>query len=218
MTMDQSRKSMLKLLGAAAALTAASAFAGEITLYEHRDFNGPSLTVNGAAPNLERNGFNDTASSLIVRDGVWEACTNAYFKGRCVELQPGAYGDLRDTVNDRISSVRQIADSPGARAPVIVGAAPPAGVARVVLYEFPNFDGRQLVIERDASLANLERMDFNDRTASMRVENGYWTFCTDGVSAASAARSARATTRGCRARSTATSRRHISTTRCTGER
>ena len=65
------------LVGAALALIASSALAGEITLYQHRDFNGSTLTVSRAAPDLERTGFNDTAASIVVREGRMSASRRA---------------------------------------------------------------------------------------------------------------------------------------------
>lgn len=260
------KKSLHVLLAAATALFAAAAVAGEVTLYQNRDFRGDSLTLGRPAPNLLATGFNDSASSIVIRDGIWEACTNIQFQGRCVTLQPGEYRML-GALNDRISSVREIVSvstapppvfvasaaprivlfeqpgfagrsveltqtmghldssrfytgagaavvyggnwrlcsddsfrgectelSPGqydslgalngrvssaellARAPIAIAPAPVAG--RVVLFDSSDFRGKSLVIDR-ASVPNLERMGFDDRTASMRIEQGTWTFCTD---------------------------------------
>jgi hypothetical protein len=58
------------LAGALLAVSVPAALAGEITLYEQRDFRGDSLTLHRAATNLDRGGLNDSVSSLIVRDGV----------------------------------------------------------------------------------------------------------------------------------------------------
>jgi Beta/Gamma crystallin len=47
-----------------------------------------------------------------------------------------------------------------------------------VMYEYPNFGGRSFVLTTDV-LRNFDPTGFNDRAASMRVERGYWMFCTD---------------------------------------
>ena len=71
--MSTERKTVLSaFVGALLAIAIPAALAGEITLYEHRDFRGDSLTLHRAAPNLQLSGLNDSASSLMVRDGVWE--------------------------------------------------------------------------------------------------------------------------------------------------
>ncbi|MDQ2964189.1 MAG: beta/gamma crystallin family protein [Pseudomonadota bacterium] len=258
------------LVGVLLALCVPVAQAGEITLYEHPDFRGDSLTLHRGAPNLERSGLNDRISSLIVRAGVWEVCSDAFFRGSCAQLRPGEYRRLDGPLSDRISSVREIVtpaevappivlasaeprialfELPGFRGGAIeltqtngkldripayagadavivyagtwrlcsreyyrgecfdfvpgryenlglltgrvrsaelvaitgapVGVAPPVvGAGRAVLYEYPNFRGESFAIDR-RELANLDRMGFGDRAASMRIEEGYWMFCTD---------------------------------------
>jgi len=49
----------------------------------------------------------------VVSDGSWEACTEAFFRGRCAELVPGNYSNLSATLGGMIVSVRQIAYDPG---------------------------------------------------------------------------------------------------------
>src|SRR5947208_5469360 len=65
--------------------------AAEITLFEHDSLNGRRLPSNGNIPNLANTGFNDVASSVIVRSGTWQLCDDAYFRGHCVTLAPGQY-------------------------------------------------------------------------------------------------------------------------------
>jgi hypothetical protein len=76
-----------------------NASAAEITLFEGPNFQGRSMTLRGEADNLDRTGFNDRTSSIIVRDGVWEVCVDAYFQGGCTRLQPGEYPQLVDCNN-----------------------------------------------------------------------------------------------------------------------
>jgi beta/gamma crystallin len=276
------------LAGAVLAVIASSALAGEITLYQNRDFRGDTLTLHRAAPDLERTGFNDSASSMVVREGVWEVCTDPFYRGNCTRLQPGEYNRLEGALNDRIASVREIvgvsvappvaAPSPpiavappvAAAPPVVATAGPrivlygqpgfagsgveitethgkldripsyapasaaivyggtwrlctreyyrgqcadftpgrydslgglngriysaelisaapaPVGVVvptpsaegRVVLYDMPDFSGSSLAIDRRET-PNLDWLGFGDRAASMRIESGYWMFCTD---------------------------------------
>lgn len=94
------------------ALTGASAFGGEITLYERSGFDGQSMTTGVAQPNLARRGFNDFASSVVVSDGTWEACTEPNFGGRCAQLAPGPYAKLSRELHGGVASVRQIGDEP----------------------------------------------------------------------------------------------------------
>jgi hypothetical protein len=47
-----------------------------------------------------------------------------------------------------------------------------------VLYEGADFRGRSFEITRDV-VRNLDRTNFNDRAASLRVYSGYWIFFSD---------------------------------------
>ncbi len=114
------------------ALLASSVSAGQMTLYEHPGFQGRSVATTDALPNLERSAFDDVASSAVVAQGTWEACTEPYFRGTCAQLVPGAYGTLNGQLSSVVRSVREIDDqlrpariviSPDAT-PVAVSAAP----------------------------------------------------------------------------------------------
>jgi len=98
---------IFKTLAVAGAVAFAVQAAAEVTFFEHEGFQGQQFTASGAVPNFERSGFNDRASSVIVRGGWWELCDDARFSGSCVTLRPGSYGSLASMgLNDRISSVR----------------------------------------------------------------------------------------------------------------
>ena len=80
-----------------------------ITFYESEGFRGRTFTTDRQVGNLERFGFNDRASSIIVERGRWEVCDEARFAGRCAILRPGRYDSLsRMGMNDRISSLRPV--------------------------------------------------------------------------------------------------------------
>ena len=95
-------------LGAAAVLLASQAMA-QITLYEHDGFRGQALTTDRRVGDLQRQGFNDRVSSIVVERGRWEVCDDARFEGRCVVLRRGSYDSMEPFgMNDRISSVRPV--------------------------------------------------------------------------------------------------------------
>ncbi len=126
--------------------------------------------------------FNDRAESIIVRDGVWEVCTDAQFGGRCVRLQPGEYPNLQGIAEPSASRRRARSRNIRLRRRLAAaGKAKPAatgGPARAVLYEGEDFRGRSFEIQRNV-VRNLDRTSFNDRAASLRVYGGYWIFCSD---------------------------------------
>ena len=72
-------------LGAAAVVVAAQATA-EVVLYEHDDFQGQSFTTKRSLDKFRRDGFNDRASSAVVRGERWEVCEDRRFRGRCIVL------------------------------------------------------------------------------------------------------------------------------------
>jgi uncharacterized protein YcfJ len=83
--------------------------AAQVTFYEREGFQGQSFTTEQQVGNLQRSGFNDRASSVVVLGDRWEVCEDARFSGRCVVLRPGRYPSLAAMgLNDRISSVRDV--------------------------------------------------------------------------------------------------------------
>jgi hypothetical protein len=132
--------------------------------------------------NLDRTDFNDRAESIIVRDGVWEVCSDARFSGPCARLQPGEYAHLRGS----ISSVREVTEaaySPPAPAyappaPVYGGGGGGGGQPRAILYSGQGMSGRAFEIDRNVG-RNLDGTGFNDRASSLSVLGGYWIFCSD---------------------------------------
>ena len=174
------KDSIIKIAVATAfAFAATAVMAGEITLFEGPGFQGRKMTLRGTTPDLDRTQFNDRAESIIVHDGVWEVCTDAGFGGQCTRLQPGEYPSLDGSLNKRISSAREVAQYTPPPQPAGPAYAPGAGgPARAVLYEGEGFRGRSFEITRDV-VRNLDRTNFNDRAASLRVVAGYWIFCSD---------------------------------------
>ena len=166
---------MLKpLLVGLFAVAAAPAAADRITLYTEDNFGGRQVSADQAVTHFARNGFNDRINSAVVHDGRWEICLDIEFRGGCSILVPGAYPNLGAYAN-RISSLRPVDGrySEGRRDDY-----PGRGRdARATLYEGPNLSGRAFPI--NDAVANLGRTGFNDRASSLRVESGYWIFCSD---------------------------------------
>ena len=145
-----------------------------VELYEFDGFGGRVLPLNDAESNFPRE-FNDRASSMIIHSGQWEACENIGYHGRCQVYGPGRYANLGAMAN-RISSIRPASGSQQPTGPG--GGAWGGGGARAILYSSSNFSGRTVVLDRDV-VANLASMDFNDRASSLRIEGGYWMFCSE---------------------------------------
>ncbi len=99
----------------AAATICGAAQGAEMTLYKQPRFGGEQVTVTNTARDLAPLGIADQASSLVVRGGSWEACTQPDFNGDCRTLAPGKYATLDAALNHRIESVRQLERSARSR-------------------------------------------------------------------------------------------------------
>lgn len=172
--------SIMKNALAVACVAIATHAAAEATFYEGEGFSGQSFTTDQPVRNLERSGFNDRASSVIIRSERWEVCEDRRFSGRCAILRPGRYPTLAAMgLNNRVSSVQRVqrnarvdenryAPMPGSRE----DAAP-----QVIFFEREGFEGRSFATER--KVANFERHGFNDRASSVVVLQDRWEFCDD---------------------------------------
>ena len=157
---------------------------GSIELFGQRNFRGRAVTIERDAPTLDAYDFNDRTSSVVVREGRWEVCSDAGFRGTCRVLEPGQYAELGTGLANEISSVRMLRSRVDDRATVIVQP-PPVAVApplppsrpRIVLYDRDAFGGRSLVVSDN--LEDLSRSSFNNDAASIVVESGSWEVCSD---------------------------------------
>jgi hypothetical protein len=103
-----SRKLFSALAAGILALTAASVFAGQVTLYEGQGFRGRAAVANDQVPDLGITAISGGASSIVVTEGTWEACTETQFRGRCGQLLPGNYSGLSVNLSGPVLSVRPI--------------------------------------------------------------------------------------------------------------
>ena len=163
-------------LAACAVALAGHSFA-QVTFYQNENFQGQTFTAEGQVGDLQRSGFNDRASSAVVKGGSWEVCDNVNFSGRCVIMRPGNYPNLNGTgLNDRVSSVRsadrnaRTEDNRYAPVP-----APASAGAQVVFYESENFQGRSFTAQ--TQIDDFTRSGFNDMAASAVVLGDRWEAC-----------------------------------------
>jgi len=163
---------------------AASAANAQLVLYEHDSYGGQSIRSGNSVSNLADSGFNDRASSIKIFTGQWQVCADAYFRGRCETLGPGQYPSLRSMgMNDRISSVRELGWTPDGgggwgNSGNQYGGGNWGSGSRAVLYSAYNLTGQTFVVSA-SGVSNLDGTGFNDKARSLRVESGYWIFCSD---------------------------------------
>jgi hypothetical protein len=177
--LDQ-RISSVREIGAAAAARAASVVPGpgivtppadtRIVLISHMPGGDHLMELSSTMRDLERADFADHTDAAIVYGGVWRLCDAPRGSGECTEIGPGHYDSL-GALGRRVESVQLIA--PATTAGAIAPTQP-----RIVLYDDRDFGGHSLMIEGNGA-RNLERMDFDNRAESMRVEAGRWKVCTD---------------------------------------
>ena len=152
-----------------------------ITVYEHPDFRGTSVTFREEIADLRRHGLNDRITSLDVEGNqAWEVCQDINFGGRC-RVFTGSIDDLReDGWNDRISSLRPAGLTRGDYGSVWNNRGRNERSARgrsaLVLYDRTNFRGDSRTIPN--SSANLGSV--GDRARSVEVHGGTWELC-DGA-------------------------------------
>lgn len=171
-------KPVLRLtLTVAAALIAGQSFA-QVTFFEHDNFQGRSFTAQQQIDNLQRAGFNDRASSVIVggeRGTRWEVCEDARFGGRCMILRPGHYPSLGAMgLNDRVSSTKPVDRNGRDIADRVVAPPPPS---QVTFYENEGFQGRTFTV--DQQVEDFARTGFNDRASSVVVLGQRWEVCVN---------------------------------------
>ena len=80
--------SLRRILVAFGLLAAFPALGAEIVFYEQDNFRGRSFVSDQTISNFANMGFNDRASSVVIRSGTWQLCTDAFFRGRCETLPP----------------------------------------------------------------------------------------------------------------------------------
>ena len=155
---------------------------GSIELYGQPEFRGRTLKLDRDAATMQGTGFDDRASSVVVNEGTWQLCSDPNYQGTCRVFAPGRYADLGYGMAKQISSarlVRRYRDAPavlsaGVQAPESLS---PAGVAKVILFNEPNFRGESLAVS--GVQGSLERAGFDNAAESMVVEGGRWTMCTE---------------------------------------
>lgn len=152
------------VIGAACALFAAGAIAGEATVYSHRDFRGNSMTLRNAGdPFIADNGMHDVGS-IVVDSGRWEFCARPDFRGPCETLGPGRYASLREDWSHPVESVREI------------GHGGPSQAA-IELFPRPGFRGPGVALDRN--VRNLHRRGIDDQVSSLIVSEGRWELCSE---------------------------------------
>jgi hypothetical protein len=148
----------------------------EITLYQHPDFGGKEVTIDGSVPDLKQISrfWNDEVDSLRV--------DNAGFRGRpnrgefradrvCVYQHVGFQGNSQCfDAGDDVEDLRSIGWNDGISSIRVFGR------IRAAFFEHADFQGERLIVDGDMSdltqVGARGRGNWNDRISSVRVEGG----------------------------------------------
>ena len=163
---------------AAAGLSLALQAGANVTLFEHDNFQGRSFTATSRVDDIEREGFNDRASSAVVRGEPWQVCEDARYGGRCVLLRAGQYPSFSAMgLNDRISSLREVGSDSRRDDQRL---APDRIESKASFYERADFKGRSFTTTK--RIGNFARFGFNDRASSASImgdRGDRWEVCED---------------------------------------
>lgn len=193
--MNPNRKWMRRALFAAL-FVAGAAQAAELTIFKQPNFTGDQLTLHDDTGNLAARNFQDQASSIVVRSGRWEVCTQPDFQGDCTTLGRGEYAALDQRLNHRIESAREVsnyADNRRYDDRYVYRGGDRYGAAgrydndryadnryargpAVELFDGPDFSGRAVRIHND--VPSLYKRGFDDAASSMVIREGSWQVCT----------------------------------------
>lgn len=140
-------------------------------LYGDINRRGTSATLTSDAPDLEQQGMARMVSSLeLDADEVWEVCTEAGFRGRCMIVRESISDLRRGSWNDVIVSARRVRGP----APTFGGPRQPGGLE---VFADINFRGRAVALgvnTPDASVRGLSGI------SSLRVMPGQvWEVCAE---------------------------------------
>lgn len=144
---------------------------GNVTFFETENFGGRRFTVDQPSSDFLAARFSEHAKSAVVEGNPWELCVDVDFRGGCRILLPGRYPTLAN-LGGRISSARPSYEPRSDPRPARI-----TNRASAILFSGPNLTGRAFPLGGEGE-SNLDGL-FNDRASSLRVERGYWIFCSD---------------------------------------
>lgn len=134
-----------------------------ITVFEHANYQGRSVVIDGDAPDLRWIDFNDMITSIRVEGGQWELCLEPDYRGTCQVIDESLPNMSEWAFNDRVTSIQAIHR--------------PSRDQRegVTLYEGRDYTGRSINLVRSEN--DLSTYSFNDDANSIEVHSGVWTLC-----------------------------------------
>lgn len=161
----------------ASLIVSQAASAAELLLFDSANCAGAYRTTYVSIADLDQLEFDNAVDAVQVRTGTWRLFRDAGYgtgNGPSVEVSPvtGQAGCMPIELvsggafpNDRMSSVQLLQDPDGF----------PARLA--ILYDQTGFAGSYRILTAD--VPDFDAIGFDNRTASIRIINGSWTFFRD---------------------------------------
>ncbi|CAC5425283.1 CRYB [Mytilus coruscus] len=140
----------------------------KITLYEHVNFKGRSVTFTEANDNLIDAGFNDYSSSVIVEGGVWVLYQHCNYTGDVCVVMEGDRTNLLSCNGDKDTKIHDFNE--------VVSSLKPwnfdfSEEPKCTVY-VADFKGRSLQFTED--IRDLGWYKMSNQISSIRVHSGAW--------------------------------------------
>jgi hypothetical protein len=144
-----------------------------MTVWGDASYRGTNHTFVEDTPDLRAIGMDNLISSIRVASGeVWQVCDGYNYTGRCLVVSDEESDLRRRDWNDLISSVRRLRG--GNAGPNQPGSGP----RTLELYAGAQYSGQRVAV--DEAAPDLRRVNFSDRTVSVRVPRGeVWELCVN---------------------------------------
>lgn len=176
-------KARTVLLAAVVTLGFAGTALADMTIYDHRGFQGKRYVVTGDISDLDDIDFNNKVSAVIVRSGRWTLYRDDEFAGDSITLGPGQYPDLEKLGFRRnvVSSIRALDEGevtvipppPGTGGAVALAMIGGCGAGEVLAPVIGNTLEYECMQAEDAPLITIESSNGGRCIEAGSTESGY---------------------------------------------
>lgn len=145
----------------------------DLIVYSDANHSGQSLGLNASVHSLGELDFNDRVSSVKIRRGDWQFCTDNNYAGRCIILDADEILMSRFRLNNGISSIRRVAD--GTAKAEREAEQRRLREAAVVMFKEADYQGPYTLI--NGNTPYLDTDSLNNEVSSIQIRRGKWQFC-----------------------------------------
>uniref|UniRef100_A0A2K5F2Q8 Beta/gamma crystallin 'Greek key' domain-containing protein n=1 Tax=Aotus nancymaae TaxID=37293 RepID=A0A2K5F2Q8_AOTNA len=170
-----------------------------IVLFEAMDFEGHSVEVSKALPDVELVQHGPSTQAIHVLSGVWVAYQEVGFSGEQYVLEKGVYRNCEDwgAGNSALASLQPVLQVRASRGDLEVRVSGTVGLClglglswphrppspgsqhfsepSIFLYGLECFEGKEIELSRE--VRSLQAEGFNNHVLSVRIKGGVWVLC-----------------------------------------